>query len=409
MTPGSSCDCGHQACYHISAKHERRSDNEELGTLRLQISRLEESLEQERHGGQHSLASRLSQMEELVEKYKTEMECEVKTVYRGLEGLWQNVGVLQKYARVHEDRIDSLVDANGAAQDDIGSLQSRLIDLDDASMRLEDRIDAFTSPVHRSVTHPLLITNTDSASPSPSPSTVGAPQTWTVHISLLPTASQPFPFEKDTIAYKRCLSRGLHRVVAIPGPENDYFNRTVSQEFRDLLQGRPWMPLVAKLCDVKSLQGLPMLRQLPPSKIDPGLYDYEFLRRNCATVDPKGKILDLYIAMSNDTFSWYGIKVSKVYLAGLEACWEHDAVLDGPLLDDDAQSKACSDEDDKTSAGDLLRAWSPPATRLKRTAAAMSRTSSFDSMDDETNKPQLQKRQCAGTAVEMVERRAEAV
>merc|ERR1712169_99608 len=41
-------------------------------------------------------------------------------------------------------------------------------------------------------------------------------QSWTVHVSLLPTSAQPFPFEKDTAAYKRCLSRGLHQVLVIP-------------------------------------------------------------------------------------------------------------------------------------------------------------------------------------------------
>lgn len=227
----------------------------------------------------------------------------------------------------------------------------------------------------------------------------------------MPTASQPFPFEKDTIAYKRVLSRGLHRVVAVPGPDSQSFVQATSIEFQSLLKGRPWMPLVAKICDAEHLTGLPMLRQLPPSLVDSQFYDFEFLRKHCATLDHNGNILDLYIAMCDDSFAWSELQASPVVLGGLEACWDFDPFLDGPPLDEDNGGRREYDDiksDDKQSAGDLLRAWSPPTTRLKRTSSGVSRTSSFGSTDSVSKKNKIQ-HPCVGSAVERIDRRAEAV
>ena len=146
-TPGSSCDCGHQACYHVAVKEERPTEREEIEGLKLQVQRLEELLEQERDGVKHKLTTRLGELEEHVDKCKAEMESEVKTAYRGIEGLWHNIATLQRQARQHDDRIDALVDANQATQDDVQALQKRVIEVDDASMLLEERMDSLTPPL----------------------------------------------------------------------------------------------------------------------------------------------------------------------------------------------------------------------------------------------------------------------
>ena len=247
-------------------------------------------------------------------------------------------------------------------------------------------------------------------------------KSWTVHVSLLPQASQPFPFEKDTLAYKRALSRGLHRIIAIPGPDSQSFTQKISSEFSPLLKGRCWMPLVAKICDAENLRGLPMLRQLPSSQLDESLYDLDFLKNNCATLDVNGNILDLYIAMREDTFSWAELLRSPPIIEGLEACWKYDTILDGsPRLDNEAQTaKDPLDDslntDEKPSAGDLIRTWSPPATRLKRTASAISRTlsrsPSFGAADGESKRSKPTRQRVGVTtpaAVESLGLRAEAV
>jgi hypothetical protein len=429
--PGSSCDCGHQACYHVAVKEERPTEREEIEGLKLQVQRLEELLEQERDGVKHKLTTRLGELEEHVDKCKAEMESEVKTAYRGIEGLWHNVATLQRQARLHDDRIDALVDANQATQDDMQALQKRVIEVDDASMLLEERMDSLTPPLD-----PIKIQSKQKTS---SPSTGNkkredamnetqpidndvVSKSWTVHVSLLPQASQPFPFEKDTLAYKRALSRGLHRIIAIPGPDSQSFTQKISSEFSPLLKGRCWMPLVAKICDAENLRGLPMLRQLPSSQLDESLYDLDFLKNNCATLDVNGNVLDLYIAMREDTFSWAELLRSPPIIEGLEACWKYDTILDGtPRLDNEAQTaKDPLDDslntDEKPSAGDLIRTWSPPATRLKRTASAISRTlsrsPSFGAADGESKRSKPTRQRVGVTtpaAVESLGLRAEAV
>ena len=238
---------------------------------------------------------------------------------------------------------------------------------------------------------------------------------WSVHISLMPTASQPFPFEKDTMAYQRVQSRGLHRVVSVPGHDSASFVTATSNEFASLLKGRPWMPLVAKICDAEHVTGLPMLRQLPPNLIDSSLYDMDFLTAHCATLDHNGHILDLYIGMCHDYFSWSELASSPVYIPGLEACWVFDPFLDGAGQRDEEAIDSVVDDlkaDDRSSAGDLLRAWSPPASRLKRSATGITRTSSFGSTDSAVSaskKSKIGHSTCVLPGVESRDWRAEAV
>lgn len=426
-TPGSSCDCGHQACYHIAMKEERQTEREEIEGLKLQIQRLEELLEQERDGVKQKLTTRLGELEEYVDKCKVEIESEVKTAYRGIEGLWHNIATLQRQARQHDDRIDALVDASQATQDDVETLKKRVIDVDDASMLLEERIDSLTPPLDSIRPRPKQKNSPPSSTSMKIEEMICGTRlvdnevvskSWTAHVSLLPQASQPFPFEKDTLAYKRALSRGLHRIIAIPGPDSQSFSQKISSEFAPLLKGRRWMPLVAKICDAETLRGLPMLRQLESAQLDEALHDLDFLKNNCATLDVNGNILDLYIAMRDDTFSWAELYRSPPNVEGLEACWKYDTILDGtPRLDDESQtandpSDDSLNKDEKASAGDLIRTWSPPATRLKRTASAISRSPSFGSTDGESKRPKSA-RQRVGvttpTVVESLSRRAEPV
>lgn len=232
-TPGSSCECGHGACYHIAAREERSTDREEIEALKQKIQRLEDLLEQERYGTRNSLAARLCDLEEVVDKNRSDVSTEVKAAYRGLEGLWHHIGTLQRRARVYDDRIEALVDSNQATQDDVQALQKRVIEIDDSSMMLEERLDTL-APAEQSL-HPnhassgsILVETEYSLEPDAESTeqteslhktakldtredrslvqvqrtqAVSVSKVWTVHVSLLPTASQPFPFERDTAAY----------------------------------------------------------------------------------------------------------------------------------------------------------------------------------------------------------------
>ncbi|KAK4113798.1 hypothetical protein N656DRAFT_695368, partial [Canariomyces notabilis] len=218
--------------------------------------------------------------------------------------------------------------------------------------------------------------------PTPAASAASARSTgaWTVHISLLPHAYVPMPFERNTNAYQRCLSRGLHQVVAVQGPDAASFAAAVEKAFGQFLRGREWMPLQAKLCDAETLQGLPMLRQLEPSLIESagGKYDHEFLRRHCAVCDSRDMIDSLYIAMRRHTISWHTLRHSPVFMEGLEDCWAYDPLLDTDPFDGDM----AVDDEDRPAAGDLTMSLpvsvSVPGLK-KRPLAEMSRSNSFGS------------------------------
>ncbi|RDW84593.1 hypothetical protein BP6252_02183 [Coleophoma cylindrospora] len=429
--PGSTCDCGHQACYHSTEK-EPPVDWQELEILKNKISLLEDQLDRERHGGRGGLVDRLGRLEELVDKSNAENETDVKGLYRGIGGLWYNVGLLNKRAQYYDDHFEGLVDG-------VQRIQNRLIEIDDASMSVEERVEALegsrsvfsTGGRERKASTPPSIEylpETPCSSRQDEGSAISlqlvhkpvvcAPlenvqQAWTVHISLMPSASNPFPFEKDTAAYKRCLSRGLHRVVAVPGTDSYSFVNAVSEAFSDILLGRAWMPLVAKLCDVETLQGLPMLRELHSDLINKD-YDVNFLKQNCAILNSAGKIDHLYVAMIGATLSWADLRHSPCFLKGLESCWEYEPYLDGPCSEPDILN--CSEGqlgtlENQPAAGDItiVPRWSSPNSRLKRTSSEISRAASFGSSAEAEVTRAKMRRQCATTNVEVVERRAEAV
>lgn len=437
--PGSTCDCGHQACYH-EVERVHTVGREEYEDLKSKFTLMEQELA--RLAGRNAV-DRIGRLEEQVDNGKAEVDAEFRRINQAISGVYYHIGLLNKRAPYYEDHIDSL-------HDDVQRLDARVIDLDDASMRVEDRVEALEK-VTAAVAAPIL-SNRRKASTPPSTrmddlitteesekwedesvatsrldprsslhlvgpeeashiqsfrervSSVGSgSQAWTVHISLLPTSSQPFPFEKDTAAYKRCLSRGLHQVLVIPDTDSHSFKTSVDEAFSDILRGRAWQPLVARLCDAKDLLGLPMLRRLPDYLIGSD-YDAAFLQRHCAVKDPSGKILDLYIAMSEHTISWVELKKVRPFKSKLEDAWVYDHLLDGPsdalgLNDDDSDVN-------RPAAGDIVPTWSPT---LKRSASEITRASSFGSTaDSEGNRAKI-RRQCTSTVVEIVGRRAEAV
>ncbi|EPE09482.1 hypothetical protein F503_07258 [Ophiostoma piceae UAMH 11346] len=205
---------------------------------------------------------------------------------------------------------------------------------------------------------------------------------WTVHVSLLPTSTQPFPFERDTNAYKRCLSRGLHQMIAVNGTSADAFEDAIQRAFGRTLRGRSWAPLQALPCTAERLAGLPMLRPLDSSLIDERC-SLEFLRNHCAVCDTNGKIDSLYIAMREKTLSWHSIRRLPVFLEGLDPCWNYDTLLDknDPRVDDDNENDINSSEDEvmggmsRPPAGDIVATL----PSLKRAASQISRSSSFSS------------------------------
>ncbi|KAL8342476.1 hypothetical protein RB598_004058 [Gaeumannomyces tritici] len=382
--PSAVCVCGHQSCFHTNEPYMPERDYlvGKLRALQINFATLEESF-----------VSRLSALEEVVDKSREEASLEIKGAYQNLSRAWHSINEVER--QTHEAQI--LFSRHGEriehVEDEVRRLDNRQLELNDADIGLEERIEALEELDERATpttryrrtsemdvpmsSHPVidapLFPRAHTAAPAirPRRPPTSAPEgsnLWTVHISLLPASTLPFPFERNTSAYKRCLSRGLHQMVVINGRDAESFNSAVSKAFSSLLQGRSWMPLQAELCNAETLQGLPMIRRLDESLIH-GRYDFEFLRKHCAVLDGNGLIDSLYIAMRFDTLSWHALRRAPVFMPGLEACWALDSVLD---QDDDA-----IDDSDRPSAGEILL---PALTNnLKRAASEMSHSSSFGS------------------------------
>lgn len=429
--PSVTCECGHLSCYHIK-EAEYPVDKTLVEQLSHRVRILEEQLDRETQGGLGSVLGetlkRLGQLEGQFEKSKDDIAHESRGLYRQISRVWQTVDQLTNREAALNDR---LADHDGQILDhgaEIQRIGGRLMETDDAAIELEERVDRLEASYENEDDY-RYYRNPDRAAQAQGPistipveaeqpnarleplgiSTASAPldnlysrqppeQTlatpWTVHVSLLPSSTQPFPFEKDTTAYKRCLSRGLHQMIAVPGTDSVSFVTSVSRAFGDLLKGRTWVPLQARLCDAESLQGLPMLRPLDACLVGEK-YDIDFLRAHCAVCGPNGRLDSLYIAMASDTISWHFLRRQPCYLEGLEDSWAYDEYLDPDDRFEDGEEKG------RPSAGDIL----PTLPTLKRAASEMSRTPSFTSgsggMESDGSRPKVARTTCIAVPVEI--------
>jgi len=378
--PGAVCDCGHQACFHLTSADAPSpgQNRDEIQVLKQRIELLEAQHQMpppiSEYGDLDSVIPRLSQLEETLDKRGEELHNEIKASYQNISAAWQTIEALQKQLHAFETTYRVQSGQLARAGKELQDLRNRNLELLETDEMLEERIeklegdgmDTLLSPAQeplekgheqglslmpmlasrvprrrrssvatRSLPPPLR-PSAQPATPQDTPRThsagsrpVPTSESWTVHISLLPSREQPFPFEKDTNAYKRCLSRGLQRMVAVEGESGEHFVAAVSRAFRDVLRGAPWAPLQAEICDAKELQGQPMLR--PHEDIfEPGDYSKDFLRRRCAVCDGEGRMQSLYLALRHGGLSWPMIKSFPMFVEGLESSWEDDPYLDGP-------------------------------------------------------------------------------
>lgn len=410
--PGAICECGHLACFHQRTA-EAPIDKQELDLLRQRLDQLEQLVSRQPHNG-NELVQRVSELEGIVETRTDDMSQEIKKTYGNLNRAWHSIGELERRSGDYDRQFQGLKGHLQEVDGELQRLHDRQCELNDADLNLEEqfleleerfedwqddnlptrgrqRRQSWSNPAaplsrsseimarrprsnismsHRSTAPTEIFTNPVTPTRMPlRPMPSAASKLWTVHISLLPNNESPFPFERDTNAYKRCLSRGLHQMVPVSGTSAEAFTTAVSHAFSSLLKGRAWVPLQAKLCDAETLQGLPMLRSLDTSLLD-SPYDLEFLRTHCAVLDVHGNIDSLYITMRHSKLSWHALRYSPVFLPGLEPSWDYDPMLDaGDPFEDDENV----DDSNRPPAGDLVGSL----PNLKRAASEISRSSSF--------------------------------
>ena len=444
--PGATCDCGHLACYHNKEPESSSDQKSELELLKRRIQQLESQLSKDQDDALDAVVSRLNGLEESLEKSRDEFSEQIKGTYRNININWHSVEQVARKAQQQDAQLRHLYEKAHDQSQQIQKLNAAQMELRDADLSLEERIENLTETIEddaeiyrarAGIRRPRRRSTSDSSRPNiplgplgagdgpleshgrpgqapgtaprprghgdaygrddtrapqqwkPVPASARSTGAWTVHISLLPHASVPMPFERNTNAYQRCLSRGLHQMVAVNGKDALSFTTAVEKAFGMFLKGRPWMPLQAKLCDVQTLQGLPMLRKMEPHLVKMP-YSHEFLRQNCAVCDAGGVIDSLYIAMQHDTISWHRLKHSRVFVEGLEGAWAYDALLDG--VDPFDEDMAVSDGE-RPAAGDITTALLPT---LKRPLTEMSRSNSFGSTTSPVgeSEPHRAKRAC---------------
>ena len=367
LVPGASCECGHLACYHMSASDvpSPGKNHDAIEGVKRRVVALEQQLEAGRdHRDINSIVVRLSQLEETADKNREDLQGQVKASYRNIAAAWQLIEELKNKMASYEDH-------SRAHSEQLHNLSNRHLELLETDEMLEERIeklegmDTLPSPAQEAATsdvfrvanlteehlsaHSRRLSCTSRQKPlslmpggdattqsfierkSGNASTTSG--SWTVHVSVLPSQHQSFPFEKDSIAYKRCLSRGLQQMVAVEGSSGDCFVAAVSKAFEHILKDAAWEPMRIRSSKAGSIEDPPALQPLEPNTSTRD-YRRDFLQEMCAVCDGQGRMMAIYLAITDNSFTWSKVRSLPVYIRGLEASWKFDESLDLPRIED---------------------------------------------------------------------------
>ncbi|KAK0392135.1 hypothetical protein NLU13_1633 [Sarocladium strictum] len=408
--PGAMCNCGHLACFHLQTSESASpgKNKDEIEVIKQRVGVLEQQSDVGDGGAMDRMVTRLGNLEEMVEKAREEFHAEIKGSYRNISGAWQLLEQLQKQVDTLEGicRTQSRqLDRAGKELDDVRNRQLELLDSDES---LEERIEKLESaeillsppledqPVAATLPHgpppppphssssaltavenlpssppDLMLDKTKSSEPSQDPKHVSG--SWTLHVSLLPSRNQRRPFDKDSTAYKRSLSRGMQRMVAVDAARGESFAMAVTRTFRHVLQGRPW-ELLRKAPNASPGGGFhlcPFETRVPHQSVDRA-----FLRDNCASIDAQGNMEAVYIAPSHGVLPWHQLRQLPVHIEGLEGSWAFDATLDPEAtgIKQDPQSSPYR-QPASISGGSTAT-----TNHLKRTVSDLSRSTCITSM-----------------------------
>jgi hypothetical protein len=326
--PGSSCGCGHPAWNHVSEATGEYVPAEEYIALLEKFKTLEETSRQ---------------LREEVIKERREREKAVKQI---MLGTYNNLANLKYYVdekleisrRNVDDKVEGILDkADGAASDAL-QLNARVADIDEAMMRLEERID---SGRWQSRGSSLPIITQDKVSPrqhpvhheSPAPQLPFRgeskhPDAWDVRVILVPRRNQQFAFSPDSIAYRRCQTRGLHQDLHLTDHTSQTFIQCTEASFTTIIRGRRWTPLQCLRSSDMSL--CPLSRD----QSDHTSWEFSFLESQCLAHDKlQGDII--FITLQDEDLSWKDIySLPCVFGSDDEQCWEHSDELEGTSKED---------------------------------------------------------------------------
>ena len=346
---GSSCECGHQACYHEQNVPDDSVGREEHRALLARVAQLEDELGKERATGKGVQRDDVRLMGEILEKERTAREEDIRGVYRAIQGVYHNMDLSQNMTSNRlidqDDKIEGAIDKAAECAADLKATGQRLAHVEDMSMALEDKLDELGRRLGRSLpstSRPDELSNKINQTDRPSQTVPVEQHTWIVNARLLPNCLRSAPFPVDTNAYYRSLSRGLYRPMKINGTDYHSVQAAVETCFGELLDGRPWMPLKARVAKAQGSSSHTSLENLSEQERRCELWDEAFLEQTCTITPSRGRPSELFIAPRDDNISWAEIRQRTVSVHGMEQFWEHDEVLDGPRSTDNASSSQMS-------------------------------------------------------------------
>jgi len=282
------------------------------------------------------LEDSIRRLQEELSREKRERERAESNMAELTRGSYKNMVLLRYYVDekvealriTQDDKLEGILDKAQGASDEIDKLKSRFSDLDEATIRLEEKVEArqwhsrSLTPVHET-------SQPEASSSTPIPAVLPIRSTsdekhadgWSCRVILVLSKTQPFAFEVESIAYRRCQSRGLHQDVHMQDHGSEAFTRCVESAFGTILRGRPWMPLQC----LRSEDG--SLAALPRSRINPLYWDYVLLEEFClAHVKLEGDVI--YIALCEEELSWQDVSSLPKVFGSDESVWEYDEGLD---------------------------------------------------------------------------------
>jgi hypothetical protein len=231
-----------------------------------------------------------------------------------------------------EDRIEQIEDRAEGAYAEVEDLRTKFQDMEEILMRLIEDVDAGRRP-SRSLT-PLLEGQASPLQP-PMPERVAPDlpirtasshtESWDVRIVLVPSRNAPFAFGFDTVAFRRCQTRGLHQDIHLKDKLSQTFASAVETSFTAILRRRFWMPLQCINSSELSLQ------HLDATYLKPSSWDYGLLEAQCLAHNKQYGGDVIFIALKDEDLSWDDIKNLPRIFGSDESCWKHDEELDAPL------------------------------------------------------------------------------
>lgn len=323
VIPGSQCQCGHQAWHHVQTPAGDFVPVEDHVALVDRCKKLEETA--------RGLLDELKKEKKAREKLQADMNTMIRGAYGNMAFLRYYVDEKLEFSRItFEDKIEGALDRAADALNEVDRVRSRVVDLDEVCIRLEERLDS-GRPISRSLT-PVLeekIKQTQlplASLPLRSRSQDHQSESWDARIIVVPKKTQRWAFSIDSNAFKRCQSRGFHQDLHFETKGSGSFTKTVEAAFNSIFKNRPWMPLQCLNSGDMSLG------QLHLDQRNPSLWTYAFLESQCMANDKEqGDVI--YVALMHEEIGWPDVfNLPALFGYNDNSCWEPDEELDGKVI-----------------------------------------------------------------------------